>query len=113
MEGATNITMLGKPIRARKRPERLLETKSINEVCKDYVDGYCANGPECSKTHVIYHIAEAEVVPPQPLLYDNELSLAPRLAPTDGNPFEDDGPGMFAKHGPKIKIFPTTDEVST
>jgi hypothetical protein len=58
-----------------------------------------------------------------PLLYDNELSLAPRLAPTDGNPFEDDGPGMFAKHGPrhdndhedisKIKIFPTTDEVST
>lgn len=90
----TNIkASLLRPSTLKKRP--------LSALCVDYVVGFCRRGDNCKKSHDICAIVETDLHPEAPVLdsQPNFLSLAPRLPPSDGCFFDDDGPGNLSSAG--------------
>lgn len=111
----------GTNIRAAKlRPSSLLQPP-LASVCKDFVEGFCRRGNECTKSHDICAVPDEISETPVLDCAPNLLSLEPRILPRESLPFDKDGPGHLSRHGPRhdndhediqhIKILPTTDEI--
>ncbi len=111
----------GTNIRAAGLQPSTLPKLPLASVCRDFVDGFCRHGDECSKSHDICAIDNAASTSPVLDSSPNILSLEPRLPPRDSLPFDKDGPGHLSRHGPRhdndhtdiqhIRILPTTDEM--
>lgn len=103
-----------------------LESKSLNDVCNNFADGFCqlAEGCPWRHTHVVTLIDETTPAKPALSTTPNILSLEPRKSPINSEVFFDnDGPGILsANQTPRhdndhvsiqdIQILPTADEVS-
>ena len=101
-----------------------LESKSLNDVCNNFADGFCALAESCPwrATHVITLIDETTpTVKPTLTTIPNVLSVAPRKV-SRNHEFDNDGPGVLsASRTPRhdndhvsiqdIQILPSTDEV--
>lgn len=73
----------------------------LSALCADFVGGFCRRGENCQKSHEICAIAEAKPTREAPMLDSapNFLSLDPRLHPSNGRAFDDDGPGNLSGAG--------------
>ena len=90
-------------------------------LCKDFVEGFCRRGDECTKSHEICIVPTDDPPTPTIEISSNYLSSEPRVSMPSNNLFDDDGPGELSRHGPRhdndhaqiayVKILPTTDEI--
>ena len=112
---------MGTNTRAAKLESSTLAQLPLDSICRDFVDGFCRRGNECTKSHNICAVEDKIVVSPVLDCPPNMLSLEPRLLPRDSLPFDKDGPGHLSRYGPRhdndhadiqhIKILPTMDEI--
>ena len=117
-------------------PKPSLNSEPLKHLCKDDVLGHCKN-KNCSKHHIITLVDDQEDSDNyqngdyvrvdkdsdqdsfRPL---NTLTSTPRFPTSQDRPFDEDGPGTLAAHGPRhdndkdhitdVQILPTVDEVS-
>ncbi|KAL8792460.1 MAG: hypothetical protein Q9195_004916 [Heterodermia aff. obscurata] len=101
-----------------------LPSKPLSALCPDYVSGFCRQGDQCSRLHLL---CEVESTPPKstsrasPDQRSNVLDATPRRTLHDNVGLESDGPGHLSAYGPRhdndhvdiqnIQILPTTDEI--
>ena len=92
-----------------------------NQICNDYVKGFCRYGEECKWSHEICATSNPEPASPRLQHPENVLTLEPRRSSRTTRPFDDDGPGALSAYGPRhdndhveikhIRILPTTNEI--
>ncbi|MCJ1250969.1 hypothetical protein MMC30_008199 [Trapelia coarctata] len=100
-----------------------LESRSLNDLCNNFADGFCHLTERCSwrDTHVITRIDGTTPAKQTLITTPNILSLAPRKT-LRNNEYDNDGPGALSSSGtPRhdndhvsiqdIQILPTTDEI--
>ena len=101
-----------------------LPCKPSSALCSDYVSGFCRQGDQCPRLHLL---CEVESTPPRsaqhasPDQRSNVLNAEPRRTLHDNVGLESDGPGHLSAYGPRhdndhvdiqdIQILPTTDEI--
>lgn len=100
-----------------------LQKKSAFRLCPKFLAGSCRSHDSCSASHEICEIVGIEVEQKKPQLdcIPNYLSTNPRVIPSNGRVFDNDGPGQFSNAGPRhqndhvniqdITILPTVDEI--
>lgn len=100
-----------------------LKKKSAFQLCPKFLAGSCRDHDTCSASHEICEIVGVEGEPTKPGLscISNYLSTNPRVRPSNGWVFDNDGPGQLSDAGPRhqndyvniqdISILPTVDEI--
>lgn len=108
-------------IKAAQLPQSTIAQLVIPFLCKDYINGFCRKGDECTKSHEIW--IPLTDTPNSPVVNSppNYLSLEPRSPSNNELRFDSDGPGSLSRRGQRhdndhvdiqyIKILPTTDEI--
>ena len=101
-----------------------LPCKPSSALCSDYVSGFCRQGDQCSRLHLLCEVESAAAETAwrsDQYQGSNVLTAEPRRTLHDNVELESDGPGHLSAHGPRhdndhvgiqdIQILPTTDEI--
>lgn len=101
-----------------------LPCKPFSALCPDYVSGFCRQGDQCSRLHLLCEVQPTLPKSPCrafPYQRSNVLNAEPRRTQHDNVGLESDGPGHLSAYGPRhdndhvdiqdIQILPTADEI--
>ena len=101
-----------------------LPCKPLSALCPDYVSGFCRQGDQCSRLHLLCELegtCSKSAWRPSANQRTNILKAEPRRTLHDNAELESDGPGQLSAYGPRhdndhvdiqdIQILPTTDEI--
>ncbi len=110
-------------IKAALMRKSSLRKRPTSQLCPKFLAGSCRNQDICRASHEICQIVdiERESMKPELTSVSNYLSMKPRMAPSIGCAFDNDGPGQLSSAGPRhqndhvniqdISILPTVDEI--
>ncbi|KAG8525794.1 uncharacterized protein KY384_000554 [Bacidia gigantensis] len=102
-------------------PKSSLPTIPAEELCHDFIAGFCRRGDTCQLNHKICIPHDAESSNTESQCAPNYLIFDRRDLPKGQSPFDDEGPGSLSSYGirhdndhgeiHRIQILPTMDEI--